>query len=116
VIHLLRCLDVYCWLVDLMMHGWLWLDDYNYFYLYSYIILAYGGALRHGLIPNLLGEGICSRYNCRDAVWFWLYAIRRYVELAPNGVDILNNNVLRIYPTDDSDYESVDKRKVSWTI
>ncbi len=35
-----------------------------------------------------------------DAVWWWLKAIREYTELAPNGFEILNCKVLRLYPTD----------------
>lgn len=45
------------------------------------LILAYAGTLRHGLIPNLLAEGKSPRYNCRDAVWFWIVAIIRYIEI-----------------------------------
>ncbi|CAH8641298.1 unnamed protein product [Schistosoma bovis] len=44
------------------------------------IILSYASLLRHGLIPNLIGDGytVKPRYNCRDAVWYWLYSIVIY--------------------------------------
>jgi glycogen debranching enzyme len=58
--------------------------------------------LRHGLIPNLLQQGIGARYNCRDAVWWWLECIHQYINEAPNGKDLLNDRVARMYPTDDT--------------
>lgn len=69
----------------------------------KFLILAFAGTLRHGLIPNLLGGGEHSRYNCRDATWFWLYCIQLYTQCVEDGVSILQCPVSRLYPTDDCD-------------
>lgn len=50
-----------------------------------------------------------ARYNCRDAVWFWLHSIERYVKEAPSGQDILKCKVRRIYPQDDTIFDEDER-------
>ncbi|ALC41670.1 CG9485, partial [Drosophila busckii] len=73
-----------------------------------FIILGFAACLRHGLMPNLLDNGTKPRFNCRDAVWWWLHSIKQYVLEAPQGAELLKDKVSRIFPYDDSQPNAPD--------
>ncbi|KAK4052230.1 bifunctional 4-alpha-glucanotransferase/amylo-alpha-1,6-glucosidase [Microbotryomycetes sp. JL221] len=64
-------------------------------------ILAFSSVLKHGLVPNLLDSGKTPRYNCRDGPWFMLQNIQDYVNMAPNGLELLRDKVKRRFPLND---------------
>ncbi|KAI8607372.1 amylo-alpha-1,6-glucosidase-domain-containing protein, partial [Chytriomyces sp. MP71] len=61
-------------------------------------LIAFASTLRHGLIPNLLDQGNFSRYNARDASWWWLYAVQQYCQSSPEGLTFLGTTVYRRFP------------------
>jgi glycogen debranching enzyme len=79
-------------------------------------LIAFAGSLRHGLIPNLLDSVRRPRYNSRDSVWFFMQAIQDYYNLAPDGPSILQANVPRRFPKDDTFVEVEGGYKYSMTM
>ena len=55
-------------------------------------LITFGSCLRHGLIPNLLDSGHNPRYNCRDACWWYIKAVKDYIQYS-GKTDILNEEV-----------------------
>ena len=52
-------------------------------------IIFFAKVSRHGLIPNLHDQGNNTRFNARDATWFFLQAIQDYIKIVPQGHLIL---------------------------
>mmetsp|Transcript_6363 Transcript_6363/g.4529 ORF Transcript_6363/g.4529 Transcript_6363/m.4529 type:complete len:110 (+) Transcript_6363:3493-3822(+) len=52
-------------------------------------ILYFAKVMRHGLIPNLHDGGNNTRFNARDATWFFLQAIKDYIEMSQEGASFL---------------------------
>ena len=73
-------------------------------------IINFASTMRHGLIPNLLDSGINSRYNARDATWFFMQAIVDYVTLSGDS-SILNEDVSMVFLSDDYNEHNSKKAK-----
>ncbi|KAJ3147450.1 hypothetical protein HDU89_005273 [Geranomyces variabilis] len=58
-------------------------------------LIAFGSTMRHGLIPNLLDQGIGPRFNARDAAWWWVYGVQKYCRESPEGYSFLGVEVAR---------------------
>lgn len=60
-------------------------------------IIYFAKVERHGLIPNLHDQGNNTRFNARDATWFFLQGIKDYVEAAPQGHEIFQTKFKQVF-------------------
>ena len=60
----------------------------------------FGSTLRHGLIPNLLDNGNNPRYNCRDGCWWFIKAVKDYIEFTGDA-GILKKEIKMTFYSDD---------------
>ncbi|KAJ3105154.1 hypothetical protein HDU97_008436 [Phlyctochytrium planicorne] len=58
-------------------------------------LIAFGATVKHGLIPNLLDQGVYPRYNARDAAWWWLWGVQEYCRVSEEGLGFLSVEVKR---------------------
>ncbi|CAD8122387.1 unnamed protein product [Paramecium sonneborni] len=65
-------------------------------------LLTFASCLRHGLIPNLLDSTNNPRYNCRDACWWYIKAVKDYIQYVQKP-DILKEEVQMVFLDDDID-------------
>ena len=74
------------------------------------ILINFASVMRHGLIPNLLDSGINSRYNARDATWFFMKSFIDYIEMSQD-YEILNFEINMIFLSDDYNEHNNKKNK-----
>ena len=74
------------------------------------ILINFASVMRHGLIPNLLDSGINSRYNARDATWFFMKSVVDYVEMS-NDYKIFDFEVNMVFLSDDYNDHNNKKNK-----
>lgn len=79
------------------------------------IILTYASVMRHGMIPNLLDGGNNSRYNARDATWWFLQAVQDYIKMSPEGTRLLTTEVEMKFRSDNQSehFSSTSSRKMT---
>ena len=73
-------------------------------------ILYFAKVMRHGLIPNLHDGGNNTRFNARDAAWFFLQAIKDFALIGEDGLSFLNTKVEMHFLDDDMETH-LEKKK-----
>ena len=74
------------------------------------ILKQYAAVMRHGLLPNLFDSGVNSRFNARDATWFFTKGAIDYIEMS-NDYDILNEEINMVFLSDNFDEHNHKKSK-----
>jgi glycogen debranching enzyme len=65
------------------------------------VIMFFAKVMRHGLQPNLHDGGGNTRFNSRDAPWFFLQAIKDYVLISEEGEAFLKQKFELHFRDDD---------------
>jgi len=81
-------------------------------------ILYFAKVMRHGLIPNLHDGGHNTRFNARDATWFFLQAIKDYILISEEGLNFFEQEFELHFLSDDqaTHYGMKDEGKSGRTI
>jgi glycogen debranching enzyme len=66
-------------------------------------ILFFAKVYRHGLLPNLHDGGGNTRFNSRDAPWFFLQAIKDYCIMSQEKENFLNQRFELHFRDDDQE-------------
>lgn len=66
-------------------------------------LIYFAKVSRHGLIPNLHDTGNNTRFNARDATWFFLQAVKEYVNHTDEGVAFLFKEIELVFHSDDQE-------------
>ena len=74
------------------------------------VILFFAKVMRHGLLPNLHDGGGNTRFNSRDAPWFFLQAIKDYCIISEEGLKFLDHKFELHFRDDD---QATHQRKTS---
>lgn len=77
-------------------------------------ILGVARLMRYGLIPNLIDSGNKPRYNARDATWFFVNSTLEYCVNAPNGYQILGEDVELRFPVNLEQDMSDSQKAFDW--
>ena len=68
-----------------------------------------GSSLRHGLIPDMFDEGQKPRYNSRDTCWYFINAVKNYINYSKD-YNFLKEDIELIFTSDNNFNEHLQKK------